>query len=146
MIVFDFGCIYQGYCSDMTRMACVGRPTALQKKVYQTVKRAQAAGLEKIKGGRRCGEADAAARGIIQRAGYGRHFGHGLGHGVGIEVHEEPRLGPKSAQVLKPGMAVTCEPGIYLEGRFGVRIEDLVLVTASGHENLYRTSKELAVV
>jgi Xaa-Pro aminopeptidase len=146
MIVFDFGCLLDGYCSDMTRMACVGRPTAEQAKVYNIVKKAQQAGLDLIKAGRKAGDVDEASRGLIRRAGYGRHFGHGLGHGVGVEVHEEPRLGPKNAQALKEGMAVTCEPGIYLEGKFGVRIEDLVLVTKTGHENLYRTSKELAVV
>jgi Xaa-Pro aminopeptidase len=146
MIVFDFGCIYEGYCSDMTRMACVGKPSAEQKKVYDIVKRAQQAGLDKIKAGRPAGEVDLAARGLIAKAGFGRHFGHGLGHGVGVEVHEEPRLGPKIKAPLTRGMAVTCEPGIYLEGKFGVRIEDLVLVTERGCENLYKTSKELAIV
>lgn len=146
MIVFDFGCIVDGYCSDMTRMACVGRPGALQRKVYNIVKSAQQAGLDRIAAGIKAGRVDDAARGIIRQAGYARNFGHGLGHGVGVEVHEEPRLGPKNAQALKAGMAVTCEPGIYLEGKFGVRIEDLVFVTKDGYENLYRSSKELAVV
>jgi Xaa-Pro aminopeptidase len=146
MIVFDFGCLFEGYCSDMTRMACVGRPSAEQKKIYGIVQRAQQAGLDAIKAGRKAGDVDLAARGLISRAGHARHFGHGLGHGVGVEVHEEPRLGPKNPQPLKEGMAVTCEPGIYLEGKFGVRIEDLVFVTKGGYENLYRTSKELAVV
>ena len=146
MIVFDFGCLLDGYCSDMTRMACVGRPSSEQKKVYSIVKRAQQAGLDLIKAGRKAGQIDEASRGLIRRAGYGSKFGHSLGHGVGVEVHEEPRLGPGAANVLQEGMAVTCEPGIYLEGKFGVRIEDLVLVTKNGHENLYRTSKELAVV
>jgi Xaa-Pro aminopeptidase len=146
MIVFDFGCLYEGYCSDMTRMVCVGRPNAEQKKVYGIVKRAQEAGLRKIREGVTAGEVDEESRRKIRAAGYGQHFGHSLGHGVGVEVHEEPRLGPKNAEVLRSGMAVTCEPGIYLEGKFGVRIEDLVLVQKGGHENLYRSSKELAVV
>ncbi len=146
MIVFDFGCIFEGYCSDMTRMAVVGPPSALQKKVYALVKRAQQAGLDKIKAGRGCGVVDLASRSIIARAGYGSKFGHSLGHGVGVEVHEEPRLGPGNKDVLEEGMAVTVEPGVYLEGKFGVRIEDLCLVTRSGHENLYQSSKELAVV
>lgn len=146
MIVFDFGCLYDGYCSDMTRMACVGKPSAEQKKIYQIVKDAQQAGLDCISAGRKAGDVDLAARGLIRKAGYARHFGHGLGHGVGVEVHEEPRLGPKITETLKEGMAVTCEPGIYLEGKFGVRIEDLVFVTQNGYENLYQTSKELAIV
>ncbi len=146
MIVFDFGCLFQGYCSDMTRMACVGAPSSLQKKVFGLVHRAQQAGLDKIRAGRKAGDVDKASRSIIQRAGYGPKFGHSLGHGVGVEVHEEPRLGPGNETRLTEGMAVTVEPGIYLEGKFGVRIEDLVLVTKTGHENLYRSSKALAVV
>ena len=146
MIVFDFGCLYQGYCSDMTRMACVGKPTPEQRKVYSLVQRAQQAGLDKVRAGVVSGAVDAASRSIIAKAGFGPKFGHSLGHGVGVEVHEEPRLSPKAPEKLQAGMAVTVEPGIYLEGKFGVRIEDLVFVTASGHENLYRSSKELAVV
>ena len=89
---------------------------------------------------------DAAARSLIKKAGYGKRFGHGTGHGVGVEVHEDPRVGPKAKDRLKPGMAITVEPGIYLDGRFGVRIEDLVLVTATGYENMYRTTKDLIIV
>jgi Xaa-Pro aminopeptidase len=146
MIVFDFGCIVDGYCSDMTRMACLGRPTALQRRVYEAVKQAQQRGLDAIRAGSKTGAVDEVARRVIRKAGFGRQFGHSLGHGVGVEVHEEPRLGPKNAALLKEGMAVTCEPGIYLEGKFGVRIEDLVLVTKEGCENLYRSSKELAII
>jgi Xaa-Pro aminopeptidase len=146
MIVFDFGCIVDGYCSDMTRMACVGRPSALQRKVHGIVQRAQQRGLEAIRAGAKAGAVDEAARRVIRSAGYARQFGHSLGHGVGVEVHEEPRLGPRNPAALREGMAVTCEPGIYLEGKFGVRIEDLVLVTKDGFENLYRSSKELAII
>jgi Xaa-Pro aminopeptidase len=146
LIVFDFGCLYQGYCSDMTRMVCVGRPSAEQKKVYAIVKRAQQAGLDRVKAGVQSGTVDLASRSLIAKAGYGKKFGHSLGHGVGVEVHEEPRLGPKGVQALEENMAVTVEPGIYLEGKFGVRIEDLVFVTRQGHENLYRTTKELISV
>jgi Xaa-Pro aminopeptidase len=145
-VVFDFGCRMDAYCSDMTRTVCVGRPTPLQKKIYGIVQRAQAAGLNAIKPGRCSGDVDLAARSLIRRAGFGSHFGHGTGHGVGREVHEDPRVGPRSKEVLRPGMAITCEPGIYLDGKFGVRIEDLALVTEKGHENLYRTTKELIVV
>jgi Xaa-Pro aminopeptidase len=145
-IVIDFGCRLNGYCSDMTRTVCVGPPSALQKKVYGIVQRAQAAGLKAIKAGKTAGDVDAACRRLIVKAGYGRRFGHGTGHGVGQEVHEDPRVGPKAPDVLKPGMAITVEPGIYLDGKFGVRIEDLAFVTQQGHENLYRTTKELIVV
>ncbi len=145
-IVFDFGCKYQGYCSDMTRTVCVGQPSALQKKVYGVVQKAQAAGLAAVKPGRSTGDVDAASRNIIKKAGYGKQFGHGTGHGVGTEVHEEPRVGPGAKDGLKPGMAITVEPGIYLGGRFGVRIEDLVIVTKTGYENMYRTTKDLIIV
>lgn len=146
MIVFDFGCIFDGYCSDMSRTVVVGKPSARQKRVYGIVQRAQAAGLRAARPGKTTGDVDKAARALIVKAGYGNRFGHGTGHGVGVEIHEEPRVGPKAKDVLKPGMAITVEPGIYLEGAFGVRIEDLVLVTPKGHENLYRTTKELIVV
>ena len=146
MIVFDFGCRLDGYCSDMSRTVCVGKPSAFQRKIYGIVQRAQAAGLRVIRPGASTGSVDLAARSLIRKAGYGAHFGHGTGHGVGREVHEDPRVGPKAKDVLKPGMAITCEPGIYLAGKFGVRIEDLALVTADGYENMYRTTKELIVV
>jgi Xaa-Pro aminopeptidase len=146
MIVFDFGCRWQGYCSDMSRTVCVGRPSRLQQKVYAIVRRAQAAGLAAIRPGRSSGDVDKASRRVIEKAGYGPKFGHGTGHGVGREVHEDPRVGPGVKSVLKPGMAITVEPGIYLEGRFGVRIEDLAFVTRRGHENLYTTTKQLIVV
>jgi len=146
-IVFDFGCRLDGYCSDMTRTICLGTPTAFQRKIYGIVQNAQAAGLKAIRPGNTVGAVDLAARSIITRSGYGKHFGHGTGHGVGREVHEGPRVvGPKAKDILEPGMAITCEPGIYLEGKFGVRIEDLALVTDEGYENLYRTTKDLIVV
>lgn len=146
MIVFDFGCRFDAYCSDMSRTVCVGRPSPLQMKVYNIVKKAQAAGLQAIRPGRAAGDVDLASRAVIERAGYGKLFGHGTGHGVGREVHEDPRVGPRIKDKLLPGMAITVEPGIYLPGKFGVRIEDLAFVTAKGHENLYTTTKELIVV
>ncbi|HTB34509.1 MAG TPA: aminopeptidase P family protein [bacterium] len=146
MIVFDFGCRYQGYCSDMSRSVVVGRPSPLQRKIYGIVQKAQAAGLAAARPGRRAGDVDAASRGVIARAGYAKLFGHGTGHGVGAEVHENPRVGPKAPEALVPGVAITVEPGIYLDGRFGVRIEDLVLITKAGHENLYRSTKQLITV
>jgi Xaa-Pro aminopeptidase len=145
-IVFDFGCRLDGYCSDMTRTVCLGTPTGFQRKIYGIVQKAQAAGLRAIRPGGSTGSVDLAARSVIAKAGYAAHFGHGTGHGVGREVHEDPRVGPKAKDLLQPGMAITCEPGIYLAGKFGVRIEDLALVTDQGHENLYRTTKDLIVV
>jgi len=145
-IVFDFGCRLDGYCSDMTRTVCVGPASSFQRKIYGIVQKAQAAGLRAIRPGHRTGDVDLAARSVIRKAGYASRFGHGTGHGVGREVHEDPRVGPKAKDLLRPGMAITCEPGIYLEGKFGVRIEDLALVTEEGHENLYRTTKELITV
>jgi Xaa-Pro aminopeptidase len=146
LIVFDFGCRFDGYCSDMTRTVSVGKPSPLQRKVYGIVQKAQAAGLAAARPGNSSGDVDKACRSLIGKAGYGSKFGHGTGHGVGAEVHEDPRVGPKAPEKLKPGMAITVEPGIYLDGKFGVRIEDLVLITESGHENLYRTTKELITV
>lgn len=146
LVVFDFGCRFDGYCSDMTRTVSVGRPNPLQRKIYGIVQRAQAAGLAAARPGGSAGDVDKACRSLIARAGYGPRFGHGTGHGVGAEVHEDPRVGPKAKDKLRPGLAITVEPGIYLDGKFGVRIEDLVLITETGHENLYRTTKDLITV
>jgi Xaa-Pro aminopeptidase len=146
LVVLDFGCIYGHYCSDMTRTVCLGKPSPEQKKVYGIVRRAQERAAAWVKEGRTCAEVDLKARDAIQAAGYGAYFGHGLGHGVGREIHEEPRLGPRTKVKLKAGMAVTVEPGIYLPGKFGVRIEDLLLVTRQGAENLYQTTREMIVV
>ncbi len=143
LVVMDFGCKVGQYCSDFTRTVCVGRASALQRKVHAIVAKAQAAGCAAIRPGRPCGQVDAVARGIIAKAGYGGQFGHGLGHGVGLEVHEEPRLTPGNPALLRPGMAATVEPGIYLPGRFGVRIEDLVLVTPGGCRNLFTSPRGL---
>ena len=132
-----------GYCSDMTRTIVVGKANDEQRKIYSTVLKAQLAGLEAIKGGVICRDADAAARQIIADAGYGKFFGHSLGHGVGLMIHELPNLSPKSETILEPGMIVTCEPGIYIPGFGGVRIEDMVYVTENGNVNMTKLSKEL---
>ena len=145
-LTLDFGAKYNGYCSDMTRTVCIGEPNAEMKKVYGTVLSAQKSALEMIKAGV-CGcDADKAARDVIAAAGYGECFGHSLGHGVGLYIHESVSLSPRSQSVLKKGNVVTVEPGIYLEGRFGVRIEDMVFVTENGCENLTRAPKELIVL
>ena len=145
-LTMDFGAKYQGYCSDMTRTVCVGSPTLEMKKVYQTVLDAQCSALEYICAGKKCADADKVARDIIAGAGYGSCFGHSLGHGVGLYIHEGISLSPRSQGVLENGNIVTVEPGIYLEGRFGVRIEDMVYVKPDGCENLTKTVKELIIL
>ncbi len=145
MITLDFGCIYNGYCSDMTRNLCMGEPTKRQKEIYDIVLKAQLSGLSAIKAGVTGKEADKAARDVIEDAGYGAYFGHSLGHGVGLMIHELPNLSPRSDTVLLENMIVSCEPGIYIEGEFGVRIEDLVVVKKDGIINLTSSSKELIV-
>lgn len=140
-IVVDIGCTLDGYCSDMTRTFCLGQPSAHYLEVWQIVLRAQEAALAAIRPGARGVEVDAAARDIIQQAGYGDNFGHGLGHGVGLAVHEKPGAGRTSEDTLAAGMSLTVEPGIYLPGEFGVRIEDLVVVREGGLENLTHSPK-----
>ncbi|SHI55028.1 Xaa-Pro aminopeptidase [Geosporobacter subterraneus DSM 17957] len=142
-VTLDFGCIYQGYCSDMTRTVVVGKATEKQREIYEIVLDAQIRALESIRPGVTGIEVDKVARDIISSKGYGAYFGHGLGHGVGLEIHESPRLSPLGKDVLQPGMIVTDEPGIYLPDFGGVRIEDLVLVTETGHRRLSKSTKEL---
>jgi len=146
MLTLDFGAAVDGYHSDMTRTVAVKRCGEEQRRVYETVLGAQCAALDMLRAGVRCSDADAAARGYIRDAGFGEFFGHGTGHGVGLEVHEYPLLSPRSEEVLEPGNVVTVEPGIYLPGKFGVRIEDMALVTKTGCENLTGCGKELLVV
>lgn len=145
-ITLDFGATVDGYHSDMTRTICLGNPSEKQREVYETVLKAQKKGLEVLKDGITGKEADKAARDIIEAAGYGKNFGHGLGHGVGVEIHEAPNLSPRSAHTLKEGHVVTVEPGIYLPGEFGVRIEDMALITKDGSINLTSCPKELIII
>lgn len=142
-VTLDFGCVFDGYCSDMTRTVVVGKASREQKKVYDTVKKAQQIGLEYIREGAKCAECDKVARDYIDSCGYGQYFRHSLGHGVGLLVHELPNLSPKSEFVLEKNMVVSCEPGIYIPEFGGVRIEDLVAVTENGCENLTRVTKDL---
>lgn len=147
-VTLDFGCQYQGYCSDMTRTFLVaGRATKPDETplydIYQIVLRAQRAAINTVRPGVLCQDVDAAARRVISDAGFGECFGHNTGHAVGIDVHENPRFAPGDATPLRPGMVLTVEPGIYLPGEGGVRIEDMVLVTDTGHEVLYRQPTEL---
>lgn len=142
-VTLDFGCKYKGYCSDMTRTVVMGKATDKQKEIYNTVLTAQKAALDTIRAGELAKAVDNAARSIICDAGYGKNFGHGLGHSLGLKVHESPSCSPKSADILTENMLMTVEPGIYIENFGGVRIEDLVLVTKDGHENLTSSPKEL---
>lgn len=146
VLTMDFGCVFNGYCSDMTRTVAVGSITSEQKEVYETVKQAQQEALNKICAHKKASYIDKTARSIIESAGYGSYFGHGLGHGVGLEVHESPRLNPSCDIVLEKNMVVTVEPGIYLPQKFGVRIEDLVVVLDDGIQNLTSSKKELIIV
>ncbi|MBR4755157.1 MAG: M24 family metallopeptidase, partial [Lachnospiraceae bacterium] len=145
-VTMDFGCIYQGYCSDMTRTIVMGKATDKQKEVYDTVLRAQKAALDVIKEGMVCKDVDKVARDLISDAGYEEYFGHGLGHSVGLYIHENPALNTRCEEVLKANMLETVEPGIYIEGFGGVRIEDLVVVTKEGYRNLTSSPKELIIL
>jgi Xaa-Pro aminopeptidase len=142
-ITMDFGAVFDGYRSDMTRTVCLGAATEEQRLVYNTVLKAQQLALDAIKPNTVCKEIDGIARDFIDRSGYGGKFGHGLGHSVGIEIHENPSFNTRDTTVLKPGMILTVEPGIYLPEKFGVRIEDMVLITDIGYENLTHSTKEL---
>lgn len=145
-VTLDFGAYYNGYVSDVTRTIAVGEPSDQLKEIYQVVLDSQLLALEKIKPGMTGKEADAIARDHIASKGYGKAFGHSLGHGMGLEVHEGPGLSSRSDVVLEPGMVITIEPGIYLPGIGGVRIEDDALVTENGVEKLTHTSKELVIL
>jgi Xaa-Pro aminopeptidase len=146
LVVIDWGAELDGYCSDCTRTFATGDPGSDAREVYRLVREAQLAGAGALRAGAGGREVDAVARGLIEEGGYGEQFGHGLGHGVGIEVHEGPRLTRRSDDELVAGNVVTVEPGIYLPGRFGVRIEDLVLVTENGHDVLSSLGKDLIAI
>jgi Xaa-Pro aminopeptidase len=142
-VTLDIGDVVDGYCSDMTRTVAVGRISDEQKKVYDIVLEAQIAAENALCAGKVCSSIDKIARDIISDAGYGDCFGHGLGHSVGLLIHEEPRLSPSCHTVLEEGMTITVEPGIYLEGSFGVRIEDMAMITKDGCMVFTKSPKEL---
>ena len=154
LVTVDFGVTVDGYASDMTRTFLLGPATPSQRKIYYSVKRAQAAGLAAAKAGMACAELDAVCRSIIEKDGYGEYFIHTTGHGVGTEIHEDPRIGKNSEAFLEAGMVVTVEPGIYIEGFGGARIEDTVVITETGCEiitpeipkNLVPTAKLLRLI
>ncbi len=145
-LTMDYGAVINGYHNDMTRTVAVGSVSGKQAEIYETVLNAQLASLATLKNGISGFDADKAARDIIENAGYGNFFGHGTGHGVGIEIHEAPRLSLKTDSVLQTGDVVTVEPGIYLPGEFGVRIEDMAYITENGYENLTKSPKNLIII
>ena len=146
LVVFDWGALVGGYCSDCTRTIAAGEPGDEERSAYELVLAAQLAGVEAVRAGAGGREVDAVARAVIADGGMGELFGHGLGHGVGLQIHEAPRLSQRSQDQLRAGNIVTVEPGVYLPGRFGIRIEDLVLVTDDGCRILTGLDKQLIVV
>lgn len=145
-ITMDFGTVINGYHSDMTRTVAVGFATDEMRNVYNTVLKAQQNCLDNIKSGISCKDGDRFAREIIKNSGYGQYFTHSTGHGVGVEIHEFPNLSPASQSTLQPGNIVTVEPGIYIPDKFGVRIEDMALITEKGCTNLTKAPKELIIL
>jgi Xaa-Pro aminopeptidase len=145
-VVCDFGVILAGYCSDRTRTVHVGRPTSDARRMYEAVLEAQQAAIAQVRAGVAAGEVDAAARKVLRKHRLARYFTHSTGHGLGLEIHEAPRLAAGQTQELEPGMVITIEPGAYIPGKHGVRIEDVVVVTSTGCEVLTPTDKELIVV
>ena len=145
-LTIDFGVRVNGWCSDTTRTLCVGKPDEEMIKVYDTVLEAQLAGISATRAGVAGVDVDKAARRVIEDAGFGGFFGHGFGHGVGLEVHESPTASVKSKDILQAGAVISAEPGIYLPGRYGVRIEDVLYVTDDGCENITSLPKELIII
>lgn len=145
LILIDFGAKYRGYCSDMTRTFCLGEPNAELKSVYSAVLDAQKYALKNIRAGMTGREADSLAREFLRANGYGKEFGHSLGHGVGLQIHEQPRLGENNDTVLEAGMVVTVEPGVYIDGLGGVRIEDMIVIEQDGNLNLTHFNKNLNI-
>ena len=139
-LTLDFGVILKGYCSDMTRTVFLGQPTRRERFTYDSVLEAQQAAVAAVKPGVSCGEVDEAARSVLRKAGLAEYFTHSTGHGVGLEIHEAPRIAADQSQSLMPGMVVTIEPGVYIAGQFGVRIEDMVVVTREGGQVLTQAS------
>jgi len=145
-LTIDFGVRLDGWCSDTTRTLCLGQPNEEMIRIYNTVLEAQIAGIRTAHAGAACRAVDAEARAVIDKAGYGEFFGHGFGHGVGLEVHEAPRASKSSDDILPSGAVISAEPGIYLPGRYGVRIEDVLYITENGCENITDLPKKLLVI
>lgn len=145
-ITMDIGCVLDGYCSDMTRTVALGYADDEMKKVYETVLAAQKAGIAAAKAGMTGYDIDKAARDVIADAGYGQYFGHSFGHSLGLEIHEAPNASPSNKEPMPVGAAISAEPGIYLPGRFGVRIEDVIILDENGCEDITKSPKELIIV
>lgn len=145
-LTMDFGCVYNGYCSDMTRTVAVGHVTEEMDKVYHTVLKAQLAGIETVRAGVAGRAVHEAGAKVIADAGYGGYFGHGFGHGLGVEIHELPNAAPSNDKPLPVGAVISAEPGIYLPGKFGVRIEDIVVVQENGCLDIMKAPKELVIL
>ena len=145
-VTMDFGCVYDGYCSDMTRTVAVGQPTQEMERVYETVLAAQKAGIAAARAGMPGRELDAAARKVIEEAGYGDYFTHSFGHSLGLEIHESPNASPSETGPLPAGTVISAEPGIYLPGRFGVRIEDVLVLEEGGCRDITQSPKNLIVL
>ena len=145
-VVCDFGVILSGYCSDQTRTVWVGKVAEDARQAYEAVQEAQQAAINAVRPGITVAEVDSAARNVLQKAGFGRYFTHSTGHGVGLEIHEIPRVAQAQPEVLQSGMVITIEPGVYFPGKWGIRIEDIVVVTDGGCEVLTPTSKEFLAV
>jgi Xaa-Pro aminopeptidase len=145
-VTMDFGCKVDGYCSDMTRTVAIGQPDEEMEKVYQTVLEAQKAGINAARAGVPGKEIDAAARRIIEEAGYGEYFNHGFGHSLGIDIHEAPNANAREEREMPVGAVISAEPGIYIPGKFGVRIEDVLILKEGGCENITRSPKNLIIL
>ena len=145
-VTIDFGCRVDGYCSDETRTFCLGSPTDEMVRVYDTVLAAQKAGIAAAKAGVPGREIDAAGRAVIEQAGYGAYFGHAFGHSLGLDIHEAPNASPLCGDPIPAGAVISAEPGIYLPGRFGVRIEDVLYITADGCEDITKTPRNLIIL
>ena len=146
LVVLDFGCFVDGYASDMTRTIALGEPGEEARKVYDIVLEAQQQAITQARAGISTKDLDAAARSVIEAAGYGEFFTHSLGHGIGLQTHEWPRVSHQVDEVLPEGTAITIEPGVYLPGQFGVRIEDIVVLRADGCDDLTGSTKELIIL
>jgi Xaa-Pro aminopeptidase len=145
-VVCDFGVILSGYCSDETRTVWVGTTSDDARQAYEAVRQAQQAAIDAVKPGIPTGEVDSAARKALRKAGFGKYFTHSTGHGVGLEIHESPRVADGQKEILQPGMVITIEPGVYFPGKWGIRVEDMVVVNAGGCEVLTPTSKAFLAV
>ena len=145
-VTMDFGCVKNGYCSDMTRTVAVGHATEEMKNVYDVVLRAQLEGIKAARAGVSGAEIDGAARKVISDAGFGEYFGHSFGHSLGLDIHESPSASPSSSAPMPAGAVISAEPGIYLPGKFGVRIEDVLILREDGCENITHANKELIIL